>query len=231
MLRWSSASRGRSGRGREGGQPATASCRKGRSVSLDPASFTTTIFPAACSRWSIGRPRRWTAGGRARASKTKRIANESRAWCATSSPRTSRRVTDDWYAQDDCGNVWYPARRLGVRERQGVSTQGSFEAGRRAGVIIPPAGWSYRQEYYAGEAEDRAEIVSLRRARTPRAHDRNYTRPKCSSTSSTPEVSTCARCRCFGGDAGKSSCATRAAGDDVEWLVPTGTAHAANAVG
>ena len=49
-----------------------------------------------------------------------------------------------------------------------MSTEGSFEAGvdgAQAGVIMPAKpkpGMRYRQEYYAGQAEDRAEIVSLR---------------------------------------------------------------------
>ena len=48
-----------------------------------------------------------------------------------------------------------------------MSTAGSFEAGvdgAQPGVIMPAdprRGTRYRQEYYAGEAEDRAKIVSL----------------------------------------------------------------------
>jgi hypothetical protein len=78
-------------------------------------------------------------------------------------------VTDDWYAQDRAGNIWY----LGERTREYVngkpgSTEGSFEAGvdgARAGIVMPAhpkVGMRYRQEYYKGHAEDRGEILSLR---------------------------------------------------------------------
>ena len=48
-----------------------------------------------------------------------------------------------------------------------MSTEGSWEAGidgALPGIIMkadPKVGESYRQEYYAGEAEDMAEIVAL----------------------------------------------------------------------
>jgi len=78
-------------------------------------------------------------------------------------------VTDDWYAQDKCGNVWYLGEFTKEYENGKVtSTAGSFEAGvdgAQAGVIMPAKpreGMRYRQEYYAGEAEDRASILSLR---------------------------------------------------------------------
>jgi hypothetical protein len=77
-------------------------------------------------------------------------------------------VTDDWYAQDRCGNVWYLGEATTeYANGKPVSTAGSFEAGvdgAQAGVIMPAKprpGLSYRQEYYAGHAEDRAGIVSL----------------------------------------------------------------------
>ena len=77
-------------------------------------------------------------------------------------------VTDDWYAQDRCGNVWYLGEATTEYENgKPVSTSGSFEAGvdgAQAGVLMPArptVGMRYRQEYYAGEAEDRAEVVSL----------------------------------------------------------------------
>lgn len=75
--------------------------------------------------------------------------------------------TIDWYAQDDEGNVWYLGEETcefvaGVC----VSTEGSWEAGvdgARAGIVMPadPAtGQRFYQEYYNGEAEDRAEVLS-----------------------------------------------------------------------
>jgi len=78
-------------------------------------------------------------------------------------------ITDDWYAQDRCGNVWYFGEATTEYENgKPVSTEGSFEAGvdgAQPGVIVPAhpkAGMSYRQEYYEGHAEDRGEVVSLR---------------------------------------------------------------------
>ena len=77
-------------------------------------------------------------------------------------------VTDDWYAQDRCGNIWYLGEATTEYENgKPVSTSGSFEAGvdgAQAGVIMPARprpGMRYRQEFYAGEAEDRGEVVSL----------------------------------------------------------------------
>jgi len=76
--------------------------------------------------------------------------------------------TYDWYAQDKDGNVWYFGEDL--KEYEGgkvVSTKGSWEAGVdgvKPGIIMkanPQVGDSYRQEYYKGEAEDMADVLSL----------------------------------------------------------------------
>jgi hypothetical protein len=76
--------------------------------------------------------------------------------------------TFDWYAQDGFGNVWYLGED--TKEYEGgrvVSTEGSWEAGvdgSQPGIIMladPQPGDRYRQEYYAGQAEDLAEVVSL----------------------------------------------------------------------
>jgi hypothetical protein len=76
--------------------------------------------------------------------------------------------TFDWFAQDACGNVWYLGERTKEYENgEVVSTAGSWEHGvdgALAGVVMPAdpqVGLSYRQEYYAGEAEDAGEIFSL----------------------------------------------------------------------
>ncbi len=75
--------------------------------------------------------------------------------------------TIDWYAQDDCGNLWYMGERTAEYENGViVSTEGSWEAGvdgAYPGVILPAdpaAGMTYRQEYLAGEAEDAATVLS-----------------------------------------------------------------------
>jgi hypothetical protein len=76
--------------------------------------------------------------------------------------------TYDWYAQDRLGNVWYLGEDTKEYEAgKVVSTEGSWQAGvdgAQAGVIMPgrpEVGMAYRQEYYAGEAEDAGEILSL----------------------------------------------------------------------
>lgn len=76
--------------------------------------------------------------------------------------------TLDWYAQDQDGNVWYLGEDSKSYEHgEVVSTEGSWEAGvdgAQAGIIMPAdpqIGVEYRQEYYAGEAEDMASVLSI----------------------------------------------------------------------
>jgi len=86
--------------------------------------------------------------------------------------------TFDWYAQDVCGNVWYMGENTKEYEDgEVVTTAGSWEAGvdgAQPGVIMPAdpqVGMTYRQEYYAGEAEDAAEILSIaEQAQVPFGH-------------------------------------------------------------
>lgn len=74
--------------------------------------------------------------------------------------------TDDWYAQDNDGNVWYFGEAVDNYEG-GVLTDhdGSWEAGvdgAKPGIIMlanPQVGNAYRQEYYFNEAEDEAEVL------------------------------------------------------------------------
>jgi len=87
-------------------------------------------------------------------------------------------VTDDWYAQDQDGNIWYLGEDTTEYENgKPVSQEGSFEAGvdgAEAGIIMPAqpeVGMTYRQEYYAGEAEDQGAILSLdQQAQVPAGH-------------------------------------------------------------
>lgn len=78
--------------------------------------------------------------------------------------------TDDWYAQDRWGNVWYLGEHsCEIEDGECVSTEGSWEAGvdgAEAGIIMwaqPGAnrGKTYRQEYSAGVAEDMAKVLRL----------------------------------------------------------------------
>jgi hypothetical protein len=82
--------------------------------------------------------------------------------------------TFDWYAQDESGNIWYLGEATKEFEDGKVSTEGSWEAGvdgAQSGILLPgkpKVGLSYRQEYYEGQAEDAAEVLSVAaRARVP----------------------------------------------------------------
>jgi hypothetical protein len=76
--------------------------------------------------------------------------------------------TYDWYAQDSEGSLWYMGENTKEYENGKLkTTEGSWEAGvdgALPGVILPAhpePGMTYREEYYAGQAEDGAEILSL----------------------------------------------------------------------
>jgi hypothetical protein len=152
--------------------------RGAEKVELDPRDFTTRID----NPWWPMRPgSRWIyretdpEGTKQRVvvtvtTKTKLIANGITARVVrdvVTEDGEPVEVTDDWYAQDRCGNVWYLGEATKDYENgKVVSTEGSFEAGvdgAQPGVAMPAnprVGLRYRQEYYAGHAEDRAEIVS-----------------------------------------------------------------------
>jgi hypothetical protein len=76
--------------------------------------------------------------------------------------------TKDWFAQDADGNVWYLGEDTAeFEDGELASHEGSFEAGvdgAQPGVIMPAdpePGMGYRQEYYAGEAEDNGAVLAL----------------------------------------------------------------------
>ena len=165
------------------GATASASCalpQGSEKVDLDPRDFTTRIDNPW---WPMRIGTQWIyretdpEGTRQRVvvtvtERTKRIANGITARVVHDVVTEDGRpveVTDDWYAQDRCGSVWYLGEATKEYENgRVVSTAGSFEAGvdgAQAGVVMPAKprpGLEYRQEYYAGEAEDRAEVMSLR---------------------------------------------------------------------
>jgi hypothetical protein len=102
---------------------------------------------------------------------TKRIANGVTARVIRDTVRKKGRVvedTSDWYAQDERGSVWYMGEDTKEYAHGKVSsTEGSWEAGvdgARAGIAMPGhprVGRQYRQEYYAGQAEDMARVLSV----------------------------------------------------------------------
>jgi hypothetical protein len=146
-------------------------------VDLDPAEFTTEIdnryWPMAVgSRWIY---RETDSEGAEQkvvvtvTDRTKRIANGIEARVVhdvVTEDGEPVEVTDDWYAQDSDGNIWYLGEDTTEYENgKPVTRAGSFEAGvdgAQPGIIMPAdpePGMTYRQEYYEGEAEDVGSIV------------------------------------------------------------------------
>jgi hypothetical protein len=180
--------------GAAGGAAATAGAQLPQGaerVHLNPANFTTKIT----NPWWPMRPgSRWVYretdpdGTRQKVvvtvtTRTKLIANGVTARVVHDVVTEQGKlveVTDDWYAQDRRGNIWYLGEATTEYENgKPVSTRGSFEAGvdgAQAGVIMPAhprPGLRYRQEYYKGHAEDRAKVISLReQAEVPFGHFR-----------------------------------------------------------
>jgi hypothetical protein len=75
--------------------------------------------------------------------------------------------TTDWFAQDTRGNVWYFGEdSFDLVNGTWVRSDGSWQAGvdgAQQGIVMeatPRVGDTYRQEYYAGHAEDMAQVLS-----------------------------------------------------------------------
>jgi hypothetical protein len=148
-------------------------------VDLNPADFTTEIdnpyWPMAPgSRWVYRETDQEGTVQRVVVTvtdRTKRIANGIEARVVhdvVTEDGEPVEVTDDWYAQDSDGNIWYMGEDTAEYENGNVTTRaGSFEAGvdgAQPGIIMPAdpqVGQSYRQEYYAGKAEDAGAVLSL----------------------------------------------------------------------
>jgi hypothetical protein len=145
---------------------------------LDPAEFTTEIDNPY---WPLSPGSRWvyreTGGGEVQrvvvtvTDRTKTIDGiEARVVHDLVTTPDGEKVEDtfDWYAQDKDGNLWYLGEDTKEYENgKVVSTAGSWEHGvdgAEAGIIVaaePEQGLAYREEYYAGEAEDAAEVLSV----------------------------------------------------------------------
>jgi hypothetical protein len=75
-------------------------------------------------------------------------------------------TTDDWYAQDDSGNVWYMGEYTTDLTSKKSPHEGSLEAGVKgaeAGIVMeadPKVGDSYNQEFSKDIAEDKATVLS-----------------------------------------------------------------------
>jgi hypothetical protein len=77
--------------------------------------------------------------------------------------------TTDWYAQDHASNIWYFGEETVSwdHDDECPSTGGAWQAGEDgaiAGVVVPGnpiVGTWYQQEFFEGEAEDRAKVLRL----------------------------------------------------------------------
>ena len=148
-------------------------------VELDPAEFTTEIdnpyWPMEVgSRWVY---REVDTTGQAQkvvvevTDETKMIANGIEARVVRDTVTENGEpveITDDWYAQDSEGNIWYLGEKTAEYENgQVTTTAGSFEAGvdgAEPGIALPAnpePGMEYRQEYLKGEAEDTGAVVTV----------------------------------------------------------------------
>ena len=147
-------------------------------VNLDPAEFTTKIDNPY---WPMKPGTRWVyreideEGKKLKivvvvTTETKKIANGITARVVRDTVTEDGALiedTNDWYAQDSDGNIWYMGEDTAEFENGKITTKsGSFEAGvdgALPGIIMPAdpqPGMKYRQEYYKGEAEDNGEVLS-----------------------------------------------------------------------
>ncbi|HEX7255384.1 MAG TPA: hypothetical protein VF236_05595 [Gaiellaceae bacterium] len=150
----------------------------GEPFALDAADFVRTIDN---SYWPMAPGSRWVYHEVESDGATKRVevtvTDRTRTILGIPATVVHDRVTEDgevvedtldWYAQDKWGGVWYLGEDTTEYENgRAVGKAGSWEAGidgAQAGLVIPPSpavGMAYRQEHYAGQAEDRGEILSL----------------------------------------------------------------------
>jgi hypothetical protein len=157
-------------------------------VHLDPTDFSADIDNR---RWPMRVGSRWvyrvtdSAGERQRdvitvTRHTKLIADGIEARVVKDVVTDHGRpveVTEDWYAQDSLGNVWYFGEHTIAYERGKAVDNGSWEAGvdgAMPGVALPAKprlGMSYREEYSKGVAEDQSRVLSLdQQAEVPAGH-------------------------------------------------------------
>jgi hypothetical protein len=147
-------------------------------VTLNPGEFTTQITNPY---WPMTPGSRWVyreVDGSERLRVDVKVTNRTELIANGITARVVRdvvshkgervEVTDDWYAQDSAGNVWYLGEDTAeYKNGNVVSHAGSFEAGvdgAQPGVAMPAnptAGLSYRQEYYKGEAEDKGAVITV----------------------------------------------------------------------
>ena len=161
-----------------GGSGGTSLPQGGEPVELDPADFTAEIdnpwMPFRTgSRWVYRETDQEGAEQRVEVT----VLDETREVMGIETRVVHDVVTEDgelvedtydWYAQDADGNVWYFGEETQeFEDGKPSTTAGSWEAGvdgAQPGILVPAepeVGMTYRQEYYEGEAEDAAEVLSL----------------------------------------------------------------------
>jgi predicted small lipoprotein YifL len=161
-----------------GGSGGTSLPQGGEPVELDPADFTSEIdnpwMPFRTGSRSVYRETD-QEGAEQRVEVT--VLDETREVMGIETRIVHDVVTEDgelvedtydWYAQDADGNVWYFGEETQeFEDGKPSTTAGSWEAGvdgAQPGILVPAepeVGMTYRQEYYEGEAEDAAEVLSL----------------------------------------------------------------------
>jgi hypothetical protein len=147
-------------------------------VELDPADFTTDIDNPY---WPMRPGTRWTYAEIEDGKKLEVVVTVTSDTKKLANGVTARVVRDtvtedgdliedtfDWYAQDVDGNIWYMGENTAEFENGKITTKrGSWEAGKDGalpGIAIPAdprPGMRYRQEFYAGKAEDNGEVLSI----------------------------------------------------------------------
>jgi hypothetical protein len=161
-------------------------------ANLDPADFTTQIdnpyFPLPVGAQWVVRVTNQEGDVQRQVitvtDQTKRIADGVEARVVhdvVSQGGKQVEITEDWYAQDSQGNVWYFGEDTTEIHPNGKrDTSGSFEAGVNgadAGLTMlahPTPGQTYREEYYKGHAEDRTRVLALdQQAEVPFGHFQN----------------------------------------------------------
>ncbi|MEU1972762.1 hypothetical protein ABZ477_13970 [Microbacterium sp. NPDC019599] len=147
-------------------------------VELDPATFTTEIDNPY---WPMEVGTQWVYRETdpdgdlmvtvTVTSDTKQIANGIEARVVRDTVRRGDEIVEDtldWYAQDADGAIWYLGEDTAEFEDGEIaSREGSFEAGvdgALPGIALPAdpqPGMAYRQEYYAGHAEDEGAVLGV----------------------------------------------------------------------
>ncbi|MGA0608629.1 hypothetical protein [Caldimonas sp. KR1-144] len=141
---------------------------------VDPASIGGSIAPNPFMPLVRGRMWRYAGGGESiEVTVTNEVKTILGVRCAVvrDTVREDGEViedTEDWFAQDIHGNVWYFGEiSREFEDGELISLEGSWKAGvdgAKPGIVMkaqPMVGVTYRQEFAIGSAEDLAKVVSV----------------------------------------------------------------------